>query len=64
MILSTKLYGLRHKVGRCVPGLDGALRLNGQERLEHSFVVETEISILTDDDVIEDAHAHDIADFF
>ena len=46
------------------PGPDGALRLKGQERLEHSFVVETEISVLTDDDVIEDAHAHDIADFF
>ncbi len=64
MILSTKLWGLSHKVVRFGAGWDGDLRLNGQEGLEHSFVIETEISVSTDDDVIEDPHAHDITDFF
>ena len=31
---------------------------------EHAFVAKTEIAVVADDDVIEDAHAHDFADFF
>jgi hypothetical protein len=36
----------------------------GQERLEHPFVIETEVSVATDHDVVENAHAHNITDFF
>jgi len=31
---------------------------------KHAFVAETEITVVADDDMIEDAHAHDFADFF
>ena len=63
MILSTKLYGLSHKVG-IDAGLDGALRSNGQEQLEHSFIVETEVAVATDNDMVQNAHAHNVTDFF
>ena len=63
MILSTKLYGQSYKVA---PGeLERpSLRLDGQERLEHSFIVEAKVSVATDDDVVENAYAHNITDFF
>jgi len=31
---------------------------------KHTAIVETEVTVVTDDNVIKDAHAHDIADFF
>src|SRR4030095_9385896 len=34
------------------------------DRLEHPFIAEAEVAIVTDHDVVEDAHSHDIADFF
>jgi len=34
------------------------------EKSKHSFVAETKEPIVADDHMIEDAHAHDFADFF
>ena len=31
---------------------------------EHAFVAKTEITVVADNDVIENAYAHDFADFF
>ena len=33
-------------------------------RLEHALVAETEKAVVADHDVIENPHAHDLADFF